>query len=402
MNKNQQFNNHQIKKRFIYYKAGSKKKGNNVEVLLYRTGATVEINGLTYFVYQHFPIKGSKYSREFGSIRTEQDYQSQMRDENVPVYSQSEIMEILSQIGEEDERKSKAQLLRTSDPSIINPEDALRYTQEFKPEIVVETEEEENIDETKQQAKVIPLNRKTVETKPSTETINIIPLQNNFTRDSVKKDSDYLYLFTDNAERASGPNNVDLNSWYVKKYQNSKRLITYPSKTQAVIRGLSNAFPITTMVDDKKTQWKDSQFEEYKKIIDDEINTIKIELANYKGIKFGGQMPFGKGQISDMKNSAPKIWNYLNQKLAEIGIDNTGEKPVVISEKGEIIEPKSSELDNNSFTYEEEYIPEEEQFIPSEEDEKQLDIIRKALMKDVEYKNSIAPDNLPEIDPDCL
>jgi hypothetical protein len=39
-------------------------------------------------------------------------------------------------------------------------------------------------------------------------------------------------------------------------------------------------------------------------------------------------MPFGKGAISNMKDSAPKIWNYLNTKLAEIGIDNTGDMPV--------------------------------------------------------------------------
>ena len=40
------------------------------------------------------------------------------------------------------------------------------------------------------------------------------------------------------------------------------------------------------------------------------------------------KMPFGKGAISNMKDSAPKIWNYLNTKLAEIGIDNTGDIPV--------------------------------------------------------------------------
>jgi len=30
-----------------------------------------------------------------------------------------------------------------------------------------------------------------------------------------------------------------------------------------------------------------------------------------------------------MKQSAPKIWNYLNEKLAEIGIDNTGATPKI-------------------------------------------------------------------------
>ena len=99
--------------------------------------------------------------------------------------------------------------------------------------------------------------------------------------------------------------------------------------TQAVVRGLDNAFPITTMVDDNRTQWKDSQFEEYKTIIDDEINTIKEAQSKFKGIKFAAQMSFGQGKISNMKQSAPKIWNYLNEKLAEIGIDNTGATPKI-------------------------------------------------------------------------
>ena len=64
--------------------------------------------------------------------------------------------------------------------------------------------------------------------------------------------------------------------------------------TQAVVRGLDNAFPITTMVDDKKTQWTDDRFEEYKGIIDSEIENIKKYINKYSGIKFAAQMPFGK------------------------------------------------------------------------------------------------------------
>ena len=174
--------------------------------------------------------------------------------------------------------------------------------------------------------------------KPTTPTVStevekteIIPLTESerFTRESAEKDKDYLYLFTDNSGRTSGSGTIDPNSWYAKKYGASKK---YASKTQAVARGLENAYPITTMVDDKRTQWDDKDFDKYKEIIDDEIDTIKKALPNYKGIKFGAEMPFGKGAISNMKESAPKIWNYLNQKLAEIGIDNTGDKPIIITQ----------------------------------------------------------------------
>ena len=156
---------------------------------------------------------------------------------------------------------------------------------------------------------------------------SVIPLNESqrFTRESAEKDSEYMYLFTDNAGRTSGSGVINPNTWYAKKYGKDSR---YASKTQAVARGLENVYPITTMVDDNRTQWTDADFDTYKKIIDDEISTIQQAAKNYKGIKFGGEMPFGKGAISNMKDSAPKIWNYLNSKLAEIGIDNTGDIPV--------------------------------------------------------------------------
>ena len=153
-----------------------------------------------------------------------------------------------------------------------------------------------------------------------------VPVESNFSRQSVEVDQDYLYIFTDNAARTSGSNPLSKDSWYAKKYGADKK---FPTMTQAVARGLNNAAPITTMVNDKRVQWSDSQFDSFKKIIDNEIETIKKALSTdrFRGVKFASQMPIGKGQISDMKNAAPKIWNYMNEKLMEIGIDNTGVKP---------------------------------------------------------------------------
>jgi hypothetical protein len=150
------------------------------------------------------------------------------------------------------------------------------------------------------------------------------------------------------------------------------------------------------------------------------------ELKVEKGIDFGHAITVHKSQGQTIKNvffntsSLPKgdvskiMMNGKQissekQSLIYVGLSRASENLYILDEganfydfeKGEITEPQSSELDNNSFNYEEEFI--EDDFIPSEEDEKQLDNIRQALMKDVEYKNSIAPDNLPEIDPDgCL
>ncbi len=156
----------------------------------------------------------------------------------------------------------------------------------------------------------------------------VIPVTKYFNRGEVKADTDYMYLFTDNANRTSGGTKVDGSSWYAEVYGYDKR---FPTRTQAVIRGLNNAFPITTMVNEKRTQWDDSKFNEYKEIIDNEILQIRdaLDSGEFKGVKFSSSMPIGKGQISNMKDNAPKIWGYLNTKLQEIGIDNTGNTSAV-------------------------------------------------------------------------
>ena len=201
------------------------------------------------------------------------------------------------------------------------------------------------------------LNTTQVESQPKPEiTVKIIPLNKSqrFTRESVEKDTEYMYLFTDNAKRTSGRNSIKKDGMYAVVYNKDAK---YPTMTQAVIRGLDNAYPITTMVDDNRTQWTDAKFEEYKNIIDLEIDHIKgdLESGAFKGIKFSAQKPFGvkvtDKDISDMKKTAPKIWNYLNIKLFEIGIDNTGDIPVSIQFSTNVnTEVSNQSTDNNIDT----------------------------------------------------
>ncbi len=84
--------------------------------------------------------------------------------------------------------------------------------------------------------------------------MNIIILTIHYTRAAVAQDTTYLYLFTDNQERTSRPDapteNIDPQSWYYQKY---KPTTTKPlhfgsvnNPTSAVIRGLNNAYPIST------------------------------------------------------------------------------------------------------------------------------------------------------------
>lgn len=157
--------------------------------------------------------------------------------------------------------------------------------------------------------------------------IKIIPLTIVFYRNLVENDKEYIYLFTDNSNRTSGKILIQ-DGWYKTKYGKNK-VLKHPTMTQAVIRGLDNSYPITTTVDDKRTQWKDYMFDKYKSIVDDEIQQILnvLKSGKYKGIKFSSSNPFGKGKISNMKETSPKCWNYLNIQLKKIKIDNTGEKP---------------------------------------------------------------------------
>ena len=237
-------------------------------------------------------------------------------------------------------------------PQITSNDDldeAMIYAQESSsdaPEIDFNSMDEEfiiakKLEEKKTKATVPP---QKITTQPST-TAKVIPLKESqrFTRESVEKDSEYMYLFTDNAKRTSGSQLVADESRYSAVYGGGKK---YPTSTQAVIRGLDNAFPITTMVDDKRTQWTDDRFEEFKQEIDSEIAIIKSNMPNFKGIKFSAEMPFGKGAISNMKNTAPNSWNYLNTKLAELGIDNTGSIPKTMQP---IIPSDMSNLEDTDF-----------------------------------------------------
>jgi hypothetical protein len=155
-----------------------------------------------------------------------------------------------------------------------------------------------------------------------------------YNRETVSKDIETLYIFTDNGDRTSGSKSIDKNSEYFKKFGADEDLF-YPTQTQAVIRGLNNAFPISTLKfyakkqfgsnsNDalNKSQWTDEDFDLFKSTIDAEIQFIKDALVSgkYKSVKFSGTI--GVGTFSNIKKNSSKSFDYLNKKLLEIGIDN--------------------------------------------------------------------------------
>jgi hypothetical protein len=154
-----------------------------------------------------------------------------------------------------------------------------------------------------------------------------------YSRNSLDNDSSSMYLFTDNAERTSRPNATSPNiieGWYAEKYKDkTDKPLHYGSKsnpTSAVIRGKNNAYPISTM-SAYGTNWTNENFDLFKDTIDDEIAQIKQDLPKFKTLKLGN---FRIGQGGRFAKLPSQHQSYLDSKLLELGIDNSGNIPKVI------------------------------------------------------------------------
>lgn len=145
-----------------------------------------------------------------------------------------------------------------------------------------------------------------------------------WSREEVQNNPDKLYIFTDNTDRDSGRELIDPNSRYAKKYGQNKH---HPKVTQAVIRGLDNAMPLSTQRWYNQTHkgptgvWKDSDIEEFKKVIDAEISDIMDEwdTGKYTTLVIGDGDAFFNSNISNISiTRSPKLYNYLKSKVQQL------------------------------------------------------------------------------------
>lgn len=138
-----------------------------------------------------------------------------------------------------------------------------------------------------------------------------------YTRKNVMEDKNSMYIFTDNTDRDSGKSLIPNTSWYSQKYGEGKH---YPSMTTALIRGLDNAYPITTQhwynSQHKRTtgRWTDDDFDEFKKVIDDDFDTIYKDCKNFKRIVFPMGGIFNSKISAINKVRTPKLYSYLMDK----------------------------------------------------------------------------------------
>jgi hypothetical protein len=145
-----------------------------------------------------------------------------------------------------------------------------------------------------------------------------------YTRTNVEKYPNSIFIFTDNGNRTSGSYKIPDDSEYSKRF--GKTDLKHPSTTSAIIRGMEKAFPVTTQklyVAGLKRfdgNWTDDDFEEFKKVIDDDFEHIKEACKRYKPkIVYFPNKGILNGCISRITfNRTPKLYNYIIEKEIEL------------------------------------------------------------------------------------
>lgn len=159
-----------------------------------------------------------------------------------------------------------------------------------------------------------------------------------YSREDAANDPTTLYIFTDNTDRTSGGASYE-DGWYKEKYGEGGYGSTN-NPTSAIIRGLPNAVPISTMKwfyknhpeathpaydPNSAARWHDSDFDEFKKVFDDEIQQIKDLWDTGKFTKVisptgdQGRSPFFGSKLTEItKQRTPKIYNYMLQEFKKL------------------------------------------------------------------------------------
>ena len=149
-------------------------------------------------------------------------------------------------------------------------------------------------------------------------------IRKSYSRITASKDKEHIYVFTDNLDRTSGQGKISDDSSYSKRF--GKTGLCYPSVTSAVLRGLENAFPVTTQKGYKKGtnpsiyNWTDDDFEEFKKVIDDDFEKIKEACVKYStDTVYFPSTGVLNGNISQLTfDRTPILYNYIIEKEIEL------------------------------------------------------------------------------------
>ena len=183
------------------------------------------------------------------------------------------------------------------------------------------------------------------------------------TRAQAMKNPKTLYIFTDNTNRTSGKTEIDPESWYSQKYRKTVPL-RYPAVTSAKLRGLDNARPISTQhwydqiagKTGKNGRWNDSDFAEFKKVIDEEIQDIKEAWDSGQYEKVVIATPNGVLRVKGMQNDhsgmyrerVPKLFDYLMFKMKELDAHINGRQFNETYEEPQLSQENTNDTENNN------------------------------------------------------
>ena len=147
--------------------------------------------------------------------------------------------------------------------------------------------------------------------------MKVVRAESFYNRKEAEKDKNTMYIFTDNTDRDSGKGEIPDDSWYALKYGTGKH---FPKVTSALIRGLQNAYPITTQRWYNKRfkgiygRWNDEDFDEFKKVIDDDFDEIYKNANRYEKIIFPIGGIFNSKIAGISKSRVPVLYEYLMDK----------------------------------------------------------------------------------------
>ncbi len=156
-----------------------------------------------------------------------------------------------------------------------------------------------------------------------------------YNRQRLEKQTDTLVIFTDNTDRTSGGIPFDENSDYAKRYNTKKGsgYGTNNNSTTAIVRGLKNAFAITTMkfymhlrgITKEDARWHDSDEQEFIKTILFDIQAIKDawDTGMYKRVLLPQLGPNSDGFLNAFHSDislqrTPKLYNFLKSAIQDM------------------------------------------------------------------------------------
>ena len=118
------------------------------------------------------------------------------------------------------------------------------------------------------------------------EPIVIVRHKGPWTRSEAIRSRDKIFVFTDNTDRDSGSGIVQTTSRYYDRYGDGVTLLHYPEVTSAVVRGVDNAFPVSTQrwyhegAKGEAGRWNDEDIDEFRRVVGAEFDIIRTEMVN--------------------------------------------------------------------------------------------------------------------------